>query len=519
MDTNNLRKCIRCSTQTPPPYTRCPACREKAKEDTKERRKRNLAQPEGAVDVPTIFHKVLMTTASKGQKNPMAPHPRAGRQAETISFGAHENTNPVFTTVGTAAVIARKQEESREQEGKQVSMTPVIPSMNEQGLQAFFEHLRAAGVIGCLLLAEDLPRGVQIHTYGDHLAGRTLLPVFQKLTSGEMQIDDTPPSSSPLTIMANASSIPPDSQTERKQVQPTSGEGQENMRESERRKAEGKRKRRTGGEEVGEGAREKQPPHKKSKLTSNRTSLEDKWLGPGPSAPLRPQRKGTNNENDIYFHPGFSITNPSSPILPMAKTAFATKSKAATQIAKVVTKKSDAERKRPVSKYNLFVAANLAKWKEENPGRSTAALAAVAQLWAESDENPNKGKPVKKRVLEGAKINVPRKVNGGHRWPPVVTGGHWWPSPDVPILPLPPNTSGVHRKSSAFKAEVFVIWCKSKIILGTLYRWCNRIVEYNNKSCRKSRLHKIGNMFTISSPNISVDTLPIACPMYLLQRT
>ncbi|KAJ7835731.1 hypothetical protein B0H14DRAFT_2795378 [Mycena olivaceomarginata] len=80
---------------------------------------------------------------------------------------------------------------------------------------------------------------------------------------------------------------------------------------------------------------------------------------------------------------------------------LATKTKTATKTANTKTKKPDADVEKPKREptaYNIFIATNLPKWNAANPDRKKDGMAAMGKLWAEADENPNKGKPVVKRT-------------------------------------------------------------------------------------------------------------------------
>ncbi|KAF7341693.1 hypothetical protein MSAN_02067700 [Mycena sanguinolenta] len=82
----------------------------------------------------------------------------------------------------------------------------------------------------------------------------------------------------------------------------------------------------------------------------------------------------------------------------MAKTATVTKSKTATKDANTKTKKAEDKAdkpKRPPSAYNIFIKENLPKWNEAHPDRKKEGMAEMAKLWANAEENPNRGKAKK----------------------------------------------------------------------------------------------------------------------------
>ncbi|KAF7309245.1 hypothetical protein MIND_00294800 [Mycena indigotica] len=93
----------------------------------------------------------------------------------------------------------------------------------------------------------------------------------------------------------------------------------------------------------------------------------------------------------------------------MAKDTSTTKStKTATKDATNKTKKTTksdkkapdaAEKpKREPSAYNKFVKENMKPWREANPDKTAKdAMAAVAGMWRDAPENPNRGKSPKKR--------------------------------------------------------------------------------------------------------------------------
>ncbi|KAG8957008.1 hypothetical protein FRC00_004591 [Tulasnella sp. 408] len=81
--------------------------------------------------------------------------------------------------------------------------------------------------------------------------------------------------------------------------------------------------------------------------------------------------------------------------------------KTATTTAKKASRKDKKDgqpkEKRPPSPYNLFVKEQMPIWKDANPGRPVKeAMQAIAALWAESDLNPNKGKPPKTKSKKKA---------------------------------------------------------------------------------------------------------------------
>ncbi|KAG8955858.1 hypothetical protein FRC04_006305 [Tulasnella sp. 424] len=76
--------------------------------------------------------------------------------------------------------------------------------------------------------------------------------------------------------------------------------------------------------------------------------------------------------------------------------------KTATTTAKKAPKKGKQDgqpkEKRPPTPYNLFVKEQMPIWKDANPGRPVKeAMQGIAALWADSDLNPNKGKPPKSK--------------------------------------------------------------------------------------------------------------------------
>ncbi|KAJ7133912.1 hypothetical protein C8R43DRAFT_1022527, partial [Mycena crocata] len=72
-----------------------------------------------------------------------------------------QTSNPVLPTVGAASSAAHGMLEPLD-------------------IETLFEGLQAAGVIGCLLLAQDTPNGLEFHAYGNDLAQSALLPIFRK---------------------------------------------------------------------------------------------------------------------------------------------------------------------------------------------------------------------------------------------------------------------------------------------------------------------------------------------------
>jgi len=86
----------------------------------------------------------------------------------------------------------------------------------------------------------------------------------------------------------------------------------------------------------------------------------------------------------------------------MPKAATETKTKAATKSANTKPKEGKTKTKRAPSAYNLFMAEHLKKWREENPGQPhKSGMSAVAALWKDAPENPNRGKePGEKKKAE-----------------------------------------------------------------------------------------------------------------------
>ncbi|KAJ3717281.1 hypothetical protein DFJ43DRAFT_1099642 [Lentinula guzmanii] len=93
----------------------------------------------------------------------------------------------------------------------------------------------------------------------------------------------------------------------------------------------------------------------------------------------------------------------------MPKAPSASVSKAATKSVKTKTSK-DPKEKRPPSAYNIFVAEKMKSWKADNPGANAKdAMKAVGAMWANAEENPNRGKPPKSKKAKTPKntSNVP----------------------------------------------------------------------------------------------------------------
>ncbi|KAI0073155.1 hypothetical protein K474DRAFT_1649945 [Panus rudis PR-1116 ss-1] len=81
----------------------------------------------------------------------------------------------------------------------------------------------------------------------------------------------------------------------------------------------------------------------------------------------------------------------------MAKTATQTRTKAATKSANAKSS-SEGKPKRAPSEYNKFMAANLKPWREANPGKSVKdSMKAVAAMWKDAPENPNRGQEPKSK--------------------------------------------------------------------------------------------------------------------------
>ncbi|KIK70460.1 hypothetical protein GYMLUDRAFT_209628 [Collybiopsis luxurians FD-317 M1] len=79
----------------------------------------------------------------------------------------------------------------------------------------------------------------------------------------------------------------------------------------------------------------------------------------------------------------------------MPKAASDKTTKAATSKA---NGKTGEKEKRGPSAYNLFVAKHMSEWKAANPGaKNKDAMKAIGAMWADSEENPNRGKPTKKK--------------------------------------------------------------------------------------------------------------------------
>lgn len=91
----------------------------------------------------------------------------------------------------------------------------------------------------------------------------------------------------------------------------------------------------------------------------------------------------------------------------MAKTATETRTKAATKAANTKTKapKADVEDKpkRAPSAYQTFCKEKMKTWNEENPGRAKEAMAAIAAMWRDAPENPNRGQEPKQRKAKEPK--------------------------------------------------------------------------------------------------------------------
>ncbi|KAK7682598.1 hypothetical protein QCA50_014398 [Cerrena zonata] len=80
----------------------------------------------------------------------------------------------------------------------------------------------------------------------------------------------------------------------------------------------------------------------------------------------------------------------------MAKTASETQTKAATKSANA---KTTGGGKRAPSAYNKFMAEHMKQWRVDNPGRPVKdAMSAVAALWRDAPENPNRGQEPKKKT-------------------------------------------------------------------------------------------------------------------------
>ncbi|KAJ7661338.1 hypothetical protein DFH06DRAFT_373060 [Mycena polygramma] len=97
----------------------------------------------------------------------------------------------------------------------------------------------------------------------------------------------------------------------------------------------------------------------------------------------------------------------------MAKTATTTKTKTATKDANTKTKAKKADdggekTKRAPSAYNIYVSENLKKWNEANPDKKKQGMAAVAAMWKDAPENPNRGKTVEKRAPKAKKEKEPK---------------------------------------------------------------------------------------------------------------
>ncbi|KAJ7279958.1 hypothetical protein C8J57DRAFT_1464417 [Mycena rebaudengoi] len=106
-------------------------------------------------------------------------------------------------------------------------------------------------------------------------------------------------------------------------------------------------------------------------------------------------------------HGGDTLCFPSTTtisLIAMARVASETKTKTATKTANTKTKaKTNADgtekTKRAPTAYNLFVSKEIKLWREDNPDKPyKEGMSAVALLWADSPENPNRGKPVVKRA-------------------------------------------------------------------------------------------------------------------------
>ncbi|KAF8306354.1 hypothetical protein DL93DRAFT_221802 [Clavulina sp. PMI_390] len=96
----------------------------------------------------------------------------------------------------------------------------------------------------------------------------------------------------------------------------------------------------------------------------------------------------------------------------MPKTTTTTTTKVAKENSTKAPKAEKEKSKRPPSAYNLFMQREMPAWKAKNPDAAHKdAFTAVAKMWGESDENPNKGKPKKqaapkKKKAASAEVEV-----------------------------------------------------------------------------------------------------------------
>jgi len=89
----------------------------------------------------------------------------------------------------------------------------------------------------------------------------------------------------------------------------------------------------------------------------------------------------------------------------MPRSATETTTKAATKKANTKTaKEPKAKSKRAPSAYNLFMGEHLKAWRADHPGTQVKeAMSAVAAMWRDAPENPNRGKEPAAKKPKAAK--------------------------------------------------------------------------------------------------------------------
>ncbi|KAF8521921.1 hypothetical protein BU17DRAFT_87480 [Hysterangium stoloniferum] len=101
--------------------------------------------------------------------------------------------------------------------------------------------------------------------------------------------------------------------------------------------------------------------------------------------------------------------------MPKASTEKSTKASTKAANAKTAKPLKEEKAKRPPSAYNVFMKDRLTTYKADHPELNhKEAFTAVAALWKDAPENPNRGKEAgsKKKTAEG-KENVASKPKRG----------------------------------------------------------------------------------------------------------
>ncbi|TRM62154.1 hypothetical protein BD626DRAFT_67981 [Schizophyllum amplum] len=105
----------------------------------------------------------------------------------------------------------------------------------------------------------------------------------------------------------------------------------------------------------------------------------------------------------------------------MPKTATESTIKAATKgfIGKPLKDASTDNTTKERSEYQKYIAAHLKPWRVDNPGKTAAeAMKAVAAMWRDAPENPNRGKEPRRRAPKKKKSEARATPNPRTRTSP-----------------------------------------------------------------------------------------------------